>query len=291
MIAGLAGLGSAVLLRAAQEWRPRQRSSGEKMSAHLIDREATRTWNGLCASHSSLHSVCEAYISDSDVATAAADLDAHLLRGVQLDAAFVCVEDESAAVVIALELARVLRGTHANIVACTTNEIGLSALVTSGDQSLLREHVSAFPIYSRACSPMRVLGGMHETLARAIHDQYVLQQRTLGETADTNPSLVTWDELSARLKEANRNQADHIGIKLGAIGYGLEPLDNWDADLFTFTRDEIERLAVLEHERWLDDYRDAGWRRAPGQKSVKRKTHPSLIPWSELTEDEREKDR
>ena len=108
---------------------------------------------------------------------------------------------------------------------------------------------------------------MHETLARAIHDQYVLQQRTLGETADTNPSLVTWDELSARLKEANRNQADHIGIKLGAIGYGLEPLDNWDADLFTFTRDEIERLAVLEHERWLDDYRDAGWQRAPRQRA------------------------
>ena len=116
-------------------------------------------------------------------------------------------------------------------------------------------------------------------------------QVALGETQQTNPSLVAWDELPQRLQDASRRQADDIGSKLSAIGCGLEALTDWDADLFAFAPDEIERLAVLEHERWLEDYQASGWRYAPGAKSVEQKTHPSLVPWGELSEAEREKDR
>ena len=61
--------------------------------------------------------------------------------------------------------------------------------------------------------------------------------------------------------------------------------------LVIFTPDEVEMLAVKEHERWMDDYLRAGWVHAPGDKQNHKKTHPSLVPWSQLTEDEKEKDR
>lgn len=41
----------------------------------------------------------------------------------------------------------------------------------------------------------------------------------------------------------------------------------------------------------MDDYTRAGWTYAPGEKQSHKKTHPSLIPWRELSEEEKEKDR
>jgi len=56
-------------------------------------------------------------------------------------------------------------------------------------------------------------------------------------------------------------------------------------------RGKVEMLAVKEHERWMDDYVRAGWVHAPGAKQNHKKTHPSLAPWSQLADDEKEKDR
>jgi hypothetical protein len=56
-----------------------------------------------------------------------------------------------------------------------------------------------------------------------------------------------------------------------------------------FTRAEIEELAELEHERWMHERLAAGWARGPRDDAAR--THPSLVPWDELDEPEKEKDR
>ena len=76
----------------------------------------------------------------------------------------------------------------------------------------------------------------------------------MGETPATNPSLRPWNELPAAAAEDNRRQADEVGGKLAAVGCGLTALTDWDADLFTFTPEEIEILAEMEHQRWVDDH-------------------------------------
>jgi hypothetical protein len=78
--------------------------------------------------------------------------------------------------------------------------------------------------------------------------------------------------------------------KLESAGYGIVPLDSWEAATDLFSPDEIEALAVLEHERWVNDRKQAGWKRGP-EKDVQRKRTPHLVSWDELSEDIRELDR
>lgn len=54
----------------------------------------------------------------------------------------------------------------------------------------------------------------------------------------------------------------------------------------------IEVMAEAEHERWNDSKRMQGYTYAPGNKKDEvPKTHPCLLPWSDLPENEKEKDR
>lgn len=130
-----------------------------------------------------------------------------------------------------------------------------------------------------------------EIIAQAIHEEYVENQTAKGETAATNPALVDWVELPEDFKESNRNQARHVVEKLKAIGCDIEPVSDQGGELFQFTPDEVETLARMEHERWTEERLAAGWKYAPGPKDIKKKTSPWLVPYEELPEEQREKDR
>jgi hypothetical protein len=53
----------------------------------------------------------------------------------------------------------------------------------------------------------------------------------------------------------------------------------------------LEELARGEHGRWARDLKSKGWRYTEGSKDATGKRHPLLVPWEELPEPEREKDR
>ena len=91
--------------------------------------------------------------------------------------------------------------------------------------------------------------------------------------------MVPWIELSERFKESNRSQADNIIEKLAMCNLTIAPRCTWDEPLFEFDTKEVEFLAEKEHERWIEE------------KIKSKETHPSLLPWEELSEEEKEKDR
>lgn len=111
-------------------------------------------------------------------------------------------------------------------------------------------------------------------------------------TPETNPSLVPWEELPDSLRDSSRRFADGIGPKLDATGYVAlpNPLIALDGTSGVFTDAEVETLARMEHDRWSADLRRDGWTHGP-EKDPAARTHNSLIPWEELSEAEREKDR
>lgn len=133
--------------------------------------------------------------------------------------------------------------------------------------------------------------GTHEILARAIHESYRDRQEEKGETRETNASMVPWDQLPENLKESNRRQADHIGIKLKAIGCSIAPMTDWDAKPFKFSKEEIDLMARMEHERWMSERLQAGWTFKEKEKNIEKKTSPDLVPTEKLTEDAKELDQ
>jgi hypothetical protein len=102
--------------------------------------------------------------------------------------------------------------------------------------------------------------------------------------------MVTWDDLPETLRESNRCQADDIEAKMEAVGMRIVPLDERSSQPAKLTDDEIETLAEREHLRWMRERELQGWTYGP-EKDVATKTSPDLVPWEDLDEEARDKDR
>jgi hypothetical protein len=126
-----------------------------------------------------------------------------------------------------------------------------------------------------------------ERIARVIHERYRSHQR--GRKPPGDPALEPWETLAEPLRNSNRAQAADIGIKLRAVRCSVVPVDGTAAG-FQFAPEEIERLAIMEHDRWVAERRAAGWTLGPA-RDVERKLSPHLVPWEDLAEEFREYDR
>ncbi len=102
--------------------------------------------------------------------------------------------------------------------------------------------------------------------------------------------MVAWEDLPENLRESNRNQAEHILEKLQAFGYDFAPTPDLDPAPVKFTTAEIEEMSKMEHTRFVNERLRAGWRYG-SPKDDQNKISPTLIPWEELSEEEKNKDR
>jgi hypothetical protein len=158
------------------------------------------------------------------------------------------------------------------------------AFLPATDQ--LKLHVDE-EMFSRLVVRDVLLGAAREVLAKAIHEKYLKDQK--GKKPASDSSMQPWDELNDSLKESNRRQADHIPEKLRSVGCGFAPVVNREPVIFEFTPQEVEIMAEMEHERWNSESLLDGW--VYGEKDVKKKISPYLVPWNSLTDAVKEWDR
>jgi hypothetical protein len=128
-----------------------------------------------------------------------------------------------------------------------------------------------------------------ELLAQAVHRLYLEQRLAQGERLGSTPSLVEWEELPEAFKDSSREQACHTRRLLAQIGCEPRPARR-GLQGTQLTDEEVEILARLAHERWLDERRRLGWRFGSQRDDV-RKLHRDIVPWEELSDDRREIDR
>ena len=102
--------------------------------------------------------------------------------------------------------------------------------------------------------------------------------------------MAPWERLPQYLQESNRHQAEHILEKLCRIGCTVHKVTDRPIRLMTFTEDEIEIMAEMEHERWHRERLLGGWTRGE-KRDVMKRASPYLVPSSELAEEVREVDR
>ncbi len=129
-----------------------------------------------------------------------------------------------------------------------------------------------------------------EPLAQAIHAEYLVH---VTPDADGNlpPMAVPWDALPEEFRESNRDQARDIRTKLEAVNCGITPLAMGVTGAVTaLPDDQVEYLSKMEHDRWMAEKQRKGWI-AGVVRDNNKKVHPDLVPWEELDEVAREKDR
>jgi len=127
-----------------------------------------------------------------------------------------------------------------------------------------------------------------ELIARAIHAEYLV---LVSGDPGKGPSAVPWEELPEEFREANRDQARAIVEKLRVLGLGIAPgVSGTVSGMIAFSDEQMDRLARMEHLRWMAEKERNGWVHG-SVRDNNTKIHPDLVPWEELDEQAKEKDR
>ena len=129
-----------------------------------------------------------------------------------------------------------------------------------------------------------------DRLARMTHRNYVNTMRERGESAATLPAMRDWEELPDDLQAANLAQAADVENKLRALGYELVETFGMRPSEIEIAPARLEEMARTEHTRWMEERLSQGWTYGPERNNTL-KLHPLLVPWEQLSEPEREKDR
>lgn len=156
----------------------------------------------------------------------------------------------------------------------------------AGTMSLAKKFPGRFRIYRVVAKRLFAI----DDLAHAAHGIYLENELAKGNGIGKTPALRPWIELAEQYREANRAQVADIPSKLAFLGYelsvggGIKPHD------MEIPADKLEELSKREHDRWMADRIRQGWTFGAVRDNASR-FHPSLIPWSDLGEEEKQKDR
>lgn len=192
-----------------------------------------------------------------------------------------CLDQDDENVSLALRLAERVKDGRVPILARVGERRGLGRLLAAADEELAGKGIRTFGTIEEVCGWEALRDEYLDHLAKGLHAQY-----------QANHGGPGWVDLTEDIRHSNRAAADHIDIKLNAIGcerVAGKDLPG-DAPAFKFTHEEIELLSRMEHLRWCADRWLSGWTLGK-VKDHQRKNHPNLVSWEELLEADREKDR
>jgi hypothetical protein len=272
VIVGLTPWGEALATQAA---RVGHYANPQPLRLTLVERNARARTGQYLARQPGLASICDLMIEPRELAEFDIAGGRFLEPGEPEKVTVVCCLEEGATNVrLALSLAeRASRG----LTAIVLKRGGDARLPVDSGEQLARAGVHVFDASADSAESQPLPAEDSDAVAKAIAGYYF--QKYGGRE---------WADLDEDLRNSNRAAADHIDIKLRAIG-AQRVRGRGDA-AFCFTAVEVELLAEIEHRRWWADRLLNGW--TPGSpKDPVRKIHPDLRPWQELSEAMREKDR
>jgi hypothetical protein len=134
-----------------------------------------------------------------------------------------------------------------------------------------------------------------KAVAAAIHETWRALAREEGWSMQPHLDR-PYAQLAEIDKEDNRAAARRIPEVLSLAGLGLRSDENHKPVIITADElrarleNNMERLAEAEHDGWLAQRRQNGWRWAATRDDA-RKQHPAMLPYANLPEREKDKDR
>jgi hypothetical protein len=149
------------------------------------------------------------------------------------------------------------------------------------------DDIEPFGVCEESCNLDQITRPGFEDIAQATHELFLAHC----EKRNT-PSGQPWNDLPEPYRTSNFLVAEHLDVKLAAIG--RERIPETEAREYeerdAISDQELELLAEMEHNRWLAERLIDGWTFAE-KKNDDRKENPNLCAWSRLTEEQKDKDR
>jgi voltage-gated potassium channel Kch len=198
-----------------------------------------------------------------------------------------CMSDATVSLASALSIATRTKEARFPIHVRLDSEEQVGGLLTGSPAiAAVGPDIDAFGQPSRFCTPEAVENEVLDVLARRIHEHFRQRAVAAGQRPEGDPSLAAWEDLEPSLRDSNRQQADHIAVKLRAVGCeAAKPDPARSAQRLTaFAEEEVATLARMEHARLVAERKLAGWKYGP-EKDVPNKISPQLVAWNELPAD------
>jgi voltage-gated potassium channel Kch len=290
IVAGFGHMGESVALQAA---RIGHFANLKKINITIIDREATRK-------EPLFLRVYPEFRRAANLTFVNADLESkHFIDIVQeiisspdtLASIAICINDNTKALSCGLAIHEHVKESGVPVYVRLDTNTGLAALLgDSVSETQPRHNLHAFGMLSEICKPEIIEQEKLDKLAEKVHEDY----REKYPSTCKDPSCFPWASLDISYRDSNRQQADHLYVKLRAINCLTAPKDEKlnHQSFVEFTQEELDILAPVEHARWCAERYIDGWKYAPGEKDLVKKTNRCLVDWSdrELKMKDRDKD-
>lgn len=195
---------------------------------------------------------------------------------------YILCEDDSLSSGVLNKLTKVESDKKLNVVLTLQNPNGILSKWYS-PKNLQNIHLHKFNIIEESFTKESLISEKLDQLAKIIHADY------LSKVEKLNPEKVShqpWDLLPLDFKNQNREQGDHIFVKLRILENG----NNLEEAFNNIKPEQIELLSELEHNRWWAHMVLNGWTYDKVRDDEKKK-HTDLLPYIELPEETKEYDR
>jgi len=212
-----------------------------------------------------------------------------VLRTLPLAAIIVSGESDESNFRVAVQLRRFARTQQLWTPPILVRQQGSDLALESLKKLIATETTDVSRIYAFGSSdeqyaPKAVLHRLDETMARAVHEDFL--RGPFGDPA--SPGTAPWEHLLETFRSSSRAQAEHIDVKLAYAGFRRVPQPGGSA--FVFSDQEVERLAAVEHWRWCVDRWLDGWTSGEKRQDELLK-HDLRVPYEKLEEERKDQDR
>ncbi|RLD76413.1 MAG: hypothetical protein DRJ10_13620 [Bacteroidetes bacterium] len=194
---------------------------------------------------------------------------------------YILCEDDSLSSAILNKLTKVETEKELDVILTLINPDGILSkrYIASKIDSI---NLHKFNIIEESFTQDALISEKLDELAKIIHNDYLSGLKTLNPDKSSHKP---WKLLALDFKNQNREQADHIFVKLRALGYGAENYSE-----IIFTDEQVELLSEMEHNRWWANMALSGWKNG-AKRDDKKKIHTDLIPYEQLPEETKQYDR
>jgi hypothetical protein len=262
---------------------------GRRLRISVIDRLGLQNEAALLFRYPRFREICQLEVHPLDIESPEAR---RLVEGwgadpTSLTSLVICFDDQARATEVALRLLPALSPDAVRVAVRIAGREGIGSLIEQIWPGAGPLEARTFGRLHEGCCDA-ALEDEYEVMARAIHDEYSARRRA----EDREPSdraLASWDALDEDLRESNRQQADHLLVKLRALGLASVAGSDPHPALDRLAETGIELLARMEHLRWNAERILGGWKRGP--RDLARRVSPYLADWDELPDEIREYDR
>jgi 3-hydroxyisobutyrate dehydrogenase-like beta-hydroxyacid dehydrogenase len=200
--------------------------------------------------------------------------------------------DDATNLRLALDLSKGTLPGNPQFLVYQTRKHGFGALFPlEGRAAAIGARMHAFGLVEEMYTLETLLHERDDAIATALHQIWYENQIKQGNAPGSKPALFSWDELPDRFKDSNRQAADHIAVKLRALGYRVDRLRGDQPRVTKLDqKDQVDLLGKMEHQRWCAEKLLQGYVYGERRDDVA-KIQPYLVPWEKLTVDVMDYDR